>query len=96
MLVFTLDKSRLAVGLFLWYQSSLPSLNRRANELKMPNYSFKVLRPKKRPELFLVVAVIPLNSEWRGLALSARNEEANLYKNGMKIKTSKGIMDLGN
>lgn len=29
-------------------------------------------------------------------SLSARDEEANLYKNGMEIKTSKGIMDLGN
>lgn len=29
-------------------------------------------------------------------ALSARDEEANLYKNRMEIKTSKGIMDLGN
>lgn len=29
-------------------------------------------------------------------ALSARDEEANLYKNGMEIKTSEGIMDLGN
>lgn len=29
-------------------------------------------------------------------ALSARDDEANLYKNGMEIKTSEGIMDLGN
>lgn len=29
-------------------------------------------------------------------ALSARDEEANLYKNGMEIKTSESIMDLGN
>lgn len=29
-------------------------------------------------------------------AVSARDEEANLYKNGMEIKTSEGIMDLGN
>lgn len=29
-------------------------------------------------------------------ALSARDDAANLYKNGMEIKTSEGIMDLGN
>lgn len=29
-------------------------------------------------------------------ALSARDEEANLNKNGMEIKTSESIMDLGN
>lgn len=32
----------------------------------------------------------------RRRALSARDEEANFYKNGMEIKTSEGIMDLGN
>lgn len=29
-------------------------------------------------------------------ALFARDDEANLYKNGMEIKTSEGITDLGN
>lgn len=29
-------------------------------------------------------------------AMSARDEKVNLYKNGMEIKTSEGIMDLGN